>query len=780
MSAEGMHEMLWTGALAVVPLAAVVVLAMCVLPTRPATRHVLWLVVLLSLLSPVALWALDVPRVVALPQAAPAAGAVAPAGEGAESTAGPLAKFAGSSETSRGGANGPPVAGPAAERADIGAGTRLAQEVRRHDTGGAPPSARTWAGSLHALREWLRSVPPLHPTVWLGGSLVCSLVLLWRLRQASRLIAHGEPAPAEVQLVVRRASRDVGLAAPPRTLMVERRVSPMLLCHQARPALVIPRPLWEDLDDPGRRAVVLHELAHLRRRDHWTCWIETAIGVAYWWHPLVWWARRRIQEEADLSCDAWVVSRLPRHRRAYAEALVQTRSFISEGAARAPAGALGVATARARRFARRLSMVMAKDAAPRTTALGAMLVAATLAAGTFLTPVLACPPEEQKKPAAAAAATVAARGVQAQPAVGVRVIESAVAPLETRQRGQGDVLAAPAARTTTAYRVQQAQPDLEARMRRLEAQMHELTVRLGQEPAPQRAPHAPPAVAAPPSPAALPGDPVERTYRLSSGKRDALWTLMARPDVPVLVRRQGEGITVIGTAQQQRIFDEFVRLIDPQAAGGREAHEPHSHRAAPGGAAVPSSPHQQAQRTYEQALLAQEFAVRGAEERLRHSAEATRQLAEQHRRRAEVEAQRQRHEHDIEALARRADEIVRQAEVFARQAEQLDAQASEQGDERRADALRERAESLRERVEDLRERVEELREEIKGRTEEVEKIREERSALDAGRRSATLTSAAAPSGAASLKARSLNESCASADTSCTTSTGQRAKQPELQ
>ena len=49
--------------------------------------------------------------------------------------------------------------------------------------------------------------------------------------------------------------------------------------------LVIPSGLWAQLDDEGRRAVIYHELAHLSRRDHWVCWIDLLVSIAYWWHP---------------------------------------------------------------------------------------------------------------------------------------------------------------------------------------------------------------------------------------------------------------------------------------------------------------------------------------------------------------------------------------------------------------------------------------------------------------------------------------------------------------
>jgi hypothetical protein len=57
-----------------------------------------------------------------------------------------------------------------------------------------------------------------------------------------------------------------------------------------------------------RRAVLLHELAHIVRRD---CATQTAAAVAcaiYWFHPGVWWAASRMRREREIACDDRVVA----------------------------------------------------------------------------------------------------------------------------------------------------------------------------------------------------------------------------------------------------------------------------------------------------------------------------------------------------------------------------------------------------------------------------------------------------------------------------------------
>ena len=80
------------------------------------------------------------------------------------------------------------------------------------------------------------------------------------------------------------------------------------------------------------KTVIVHELAHLRRRDHWVGWLQLAGECIFWWNPLFWFVRRQIRFQAELSCDAWVMRLLPEARRAYAEALIEVTALISRAA----------------------------------------------------------------------------------------------------------------------------------------------------------------------------------------------------------------------------------------------------------------------------------------------------------------------------------------------------------------------------------------------------------------------------------------------------------------
>jgi hypothetical protein len=150
-----------------------------------------------------------------------------------------------------------------------------------------------------------------------------------------------------------------------------------LVCGLGRPLLLWPEGL--KLPAECQRAVICHELAHLRRRDHWVAWLRAVAGCWWWWNPLYWYVSRQLGRNAELACDAWVIAALPDARRDYAEALLAVAGRRSRTAALAPA--LGMSGSR-RDFERRLVMVM-RDSVPCKTPVLGLVAIGVLALGVL-------------------------------------------------------------------------------------------------------------------------------------------------------------------------------------------------------------------------------------------------------------------------------------------------------------------------------------------------------------------------------------------------------------
>jgi hypothetical protein len=213
--------------------------------------------------------------------------------------------------------------------------------------------------------------------VWLTGSAAWLVLAGVRIVRFGRLLRHARPAPEAMQAQAEALAKGLGLVRCPGVWLVPGCVSPLLWAVGRAPRLLVPQSLWDQLDDDQQAALLVHELAHLRRRDHWVRRLELVVTGLYWWHPAVWWARRRLREAEEQCCDAWVVWALPASARSYATALLQTLDFLSQARPVVPLAASGAGHLSC--LKRRLTMIM-QETTPRALSWAGRLAVLGLAA----------------------------------------------------------------------------------------------------------------------------------------------------------------------------------------------------------------------------------------------------------------------------------------------------------------------------------------------------------------------------------------------------------------
>jgi hypothetical protein len=75
-----------------------------------------------------------------------------------------------------------------------------------------------------------------------------------------------------------------------------------------RPAMILPEN-WGAWPQAQLDAVLVHESAHIRRRDPLVEWLALLNRAIFWFHPLAWWLERRLSVLAEEACDAAVLAR---------------------------------------------------------------------------------------------------------------------------------------------------------------------------------------------------------------------------------------------------------------------------------------------------------------------------------------------------------------------------------------------------------------------------------------------------------------------------------------
>ncbi len=122
--------------------------------------------------------------------------------------------------------------------------------------------------------------------VWILGSLLLGLRLAAKAIQFRRIVAAAKPVEGACPIRILRSPHVPG----------------PLVTGIRRPAILLPEDslTWQPA---RRRAVLAHELAHIRRRDPAILLVAHAATVIYWFHPLCWLAAARLRMESERACD---------------------------------------------------------------------------------------------------------------------------------------------------------------------------------------------------------------------------------------------------------------------------------------------------------------------------------------------------------------------------------------------------------------------------------------------------------------------------------------------
>lgn len=198
---------------------------------------------------------------------------------------------------------------------------------------GVPAAARNGAGGTSLVLWMMASDPastePFLPWVvalWFSGATALWLRLIggWALtmRLRSRFVRS---ATAEWQGAFDRLRERVRVSRPVRLLVSPLAETPSVM-GWLRPVVVVPAAALTGMAVEQVEALLIHELAHVRRADYAVNLLQSAIEALLFYHPAVWWISGHIREEREACCDDIAVA-VTGDVMTYATALAEVESW---------------------------------------------------------------------------------------------------------------------------------------------------------------------------------------------------------------------------------------------------------------------------------------------------------------------------------------------------------------------------------------------------------------------------------------------------------------------
>jgi beta-lactamase regulating signal transducer with metallopeptidase domain len=150
------------------------------------------------------------------------------------------------------------------------------------------------------------------------GLIARSIFYFIHLRRRLRSLPKGDET---LQQEVATLAARLRLRHPPR-LRIDRTAITPFVTGLWKPILVMPETLPSVIPSEVREALLIHELAHIKRGDILVRWVQNLARLLFFFWPPIWWVCRRLERYAEIACDEWAIRFSSVNPEAYAETLL--------------------------------------------------------------------------------------------------------------------------------------------------------------------------------------------------------------------------------------------------------------------------------------------------------------------------------------------------------------------------------------------------------------------------------------------------------------------------
>jgi bla regulator protein BlaR1 len=211
---------------------------------------------------------------------------------------------------------------------------RTAPTIAQHQFSVVDQVAQPFASAVPP--PLLRDVPPVPsrvPTVlfcvWFCGFAIAAFLWFRGWRRIRAAVRAASPL-----------SQDLPIAPLPIQGMCSQVLMEPTVFGILRPVLLLPQGIMDRLTPDQLKAILIHELSHVRRRDNLSAALHMLVETLFWFYPLVWWMGKQLRDEREHACDEEVL-RVIDQPEDYAEGILNVCKFCLESPLSCASGVTG-------------------------------------------------------------------------------------------------------------------------------------------------------------------------------------------------------------------------------------------------------------------------------------------------------------------------------------------------------------------------------------------------------------------------------------------------------
>ncbi len=167
--------------------------------------------------------------------------------------------------------------------------------------------------------QWISSYSIYIFLFWLTGFILFAIRLSMGLLFTERLVHQGKPLPHIWMRKLESLQEKIGYHKKIRLLSADAATTPFTF-GWLKPVIMFPVSLLTQLPADQVESILLHELAHIKRRDYLINLLQALAEIAFFFNPSFWYISTVLEKERENACDDLVLA-ATHDRVSYARAL---------------------------------------------------------------------------------------------------------------------------------------------------------------------------------------------------------------------------------------------------------------------------------------------------------------------------------------------------------------------------------------------------------------------------------------------------------------------------
>lgn len=166
--------------------------------------------------------------------------------------------------------------------------------------------------------------------IWLIGFLLLSFFAVLRSIQLHKLINKEQKILDTNQVSLLQKCKSDFCIKKDITLIKTKEFSTPSLFGVIYPKILLPENLIQEFDDEKLKYILLHELAHVKRKDLLINLFILIYQLIYWFNPIIWIGFRKMKSDMEVACDAFVLEHLEKEKHiSYGRVIIDLLEYIS-------------------------------------------------------------------------------------------------------------------------------------------------------------------------------------------------------------------------------------------------------------------------------------------------------------------------------------------------------------------------------------------------------------------------------------------------------------------